>query len=140
MECHDNAAGDAEAAGAIAGMIETYGTPADEGARVYLAFVDSRFTKTSGVYYSISEYALLGVIPGNMAIVRNVNARGAFGDPFVVSNHSFRPIHQARHAALAQVRDELIAIRFAITRQIDELDEQIAAAVTALPPVQQGAT
>lgn len=119
MEC-DTVAGDAEAAGAIAGMIETYGVTAAKEARVFTVYVNTVCT-ADGNPYTIQEYEFLGMIPGDLAALRFVFAGKPHGSIFFHHVRSAGQLYHSRREAIEAVADALQIKREAMNEQIIKL-------------------
>jgi hypothetical protein len=115
--------GDAEAAAAIAGMIETYGTPIPDGSHIYTMFIHDRCDDKTGCQYWISAYECLGRLPGNVAVCRH---SGGLGQVFLRTvDHN---TYNTRNEALAKACEKLTQYRDAIDRQLEAIKAEIVAA------------
>ena len=123
---NDTVAGDAEAAGAIAGMIETYGTKAPDDARVFTVYVNPVCT-ADGNQYTIQEYQFLGLLPGDLAALRFVHGGEPFGDIFFHHTRSAGQLYHSREGACAAVSAALQLKWRALHTQIMRLIEFSAA-------------
>ena len=113
-------AGDAEAAGAIAGMIETYGTKAKTDARVFTIYVNP-YCSSDGNEYTIAEYEALGLLPGGLVAIRHT-ARGVpYGEVFFHHIPSAGRLYHTRREAIDAVAAKLEAKLNAIGAQINKL-------------------
>ena len=124
----DTMAGDAEAAGAIAGMIETYGTKAQTDARVFTIYVNQVCT-ADGNAYTIQEYQFLGLLPGDLAALRFVHGGKPYGDVFFHHERSAGQLYHSREGACAAVSAALQLKWRALHTQIMRLIESSAAVV-----------
>lgn len=116
-------AGDSEAAAAIAGMIETYGTPNPDGSHIYTVFISDRCDERTGVSYWISEYQCLGRLPGNVAVCRE---KSGLGNVFLRTVDHMT--YDTRSAVLAKACEKLTSYRDAIDRQLEKIKAEIGAA------------
>lgn len=119
----DTMAGDSEAAAAILGMVEQYGTKEPEGARAWTTYVFPSSGEQSGVAYSITEYCVLASLPGNIAVLRHTLRDGPYGDPFLHQGGS--KLHRVKESALIEVAERLLDRREALTSQINTLRAEI---------------
>ena len=113
-------AGDAEAAGAIAGMIETYGVKAPTNFRVFTIYVDP-YCKSDGNNYTIAEYEALGLLPGGLAALRHTARGEPYGDVFFHHIPSAGTLYHTRREAIDAVAAKLEAKWNAIGAQINKL-------------------
>jgi len=116
--------GDNEAAAAILGMIETYGKPAEAGARLFYVHVTERVEHGKGINFWISEYECSGHLPGGISVVRDVHGGKVYGELYLKKH--YEDLSPSRAAALVKVCDKLLSVREDITRQIDALKAEIA--------------
>lgn len=130
----DTMAGDAEAAGAISGMIETYGTTAAADARVFTVYVNQVCT-ADGNAYTIQEYQYLGMIPGDLAALRFVFAGKPHGSIFFHHVRSAGQIYHSREGACAAVSEALQLKWKALHTQIMKLLEMAAPVVPQVEDV-----
>jgi hypothetical protein len=124
----DTVAGDAEAAGAIAGMIETYGSPQPSTARVFTIYVNP-ICSADGNQFTIHEYQFLGMLPGDLAALRFVHGGKPFGDIFFHHVRSAGQLYHSREGACAAVSEALQLKWKALHTQIMRLIESSAAVV-----------
>ena len=124
----DTVAGDAEAAGAIAGMIETYGTKGATDARVFTIYVNP-ICSADGNQYTIHEYQFLGLLPGDLAALRFVHGGKPYGSIFFHHTRSAGQLYHSREGACAAVSEALQLKWKALHTQIMKLIESSNAVV-----------
>ena len=124
----DTMAGDAEAAGAIAGMIETYGTTAAADARVFTIYVNP-ICSSDGNQYTISEYQFLGMFFGDLAALRFVHGGKPHGSIHFHHTRSAGQLYHSREEACAAVSEALQAKWRALHAQIMKLLEMASPVV-----------
>jgi hypothetical protein len=122
--------GDDEAAAAIAGMIETYGGTADPSARVYRVYVSSQI-EADGCFFSVTEYQLLGTIPGGILVVRYCPI-GEPSGPVRTINAKDIGVCMTKVEAYVWVAEELLRRREAVTSKIEEV-RAVLRGLTAIP-------
>jgi ABC-type phosphate transport system auxiliary subunit len=120
----ESSVGDNEAAAAILGMIETYGTPAAAGGRLFYVHITDRVEQGRGVNFWLSEYEFHGDLPGGVCVVRDIHGGKVYGELYLKKHYG--DLLPSRAAALVKVCDKLLSIREDITRQIDALKAEIA--------------
>lgn len=116
-----------EAMAAVAGMIETYGTKAADGASVFVPYVSDRLDDWK-YYTSIIEYRLHGRLPGDVAVVQWVWGGKTHGE-VIFQHHASKMLCTSRVAAQVRVAEILLERLEAIRRQYDSLRAEIAEAV-----------
>lgn len=113
--------GDSEAAAAIAGMIETYGTAAANNSYLHTVFVGEHIEVGRGIAWWVTKQECLGKLPGNVAVLRKNESQQVFFH--AMGQHSF----ECEADALSAVRNVMDGMRSSLTRQIGEIDAKIAA-------------
>jgi hypothetical protein len=131
----DTMAGDAEAAGAIAGMIETYGVTVPTDARVYTTYVNP-VCSADGSQYSIHEYQCLGLLPGNFFALRHVHGGKPHGSIVFHHTRSAGPLYHSRREAIDAVAAELDAKWQALGAQINTLRDLSGSLNAVVPQVE----
>jgi len=131
----DTMAGDAEAAGAIAGMIETYGTTAATDARVYTIYVSPQCS-ADGNQYTIHDYQFLGLLPGDLAALRFFHGGKAHGSIFFHHVRSAGPLYYSRREAIDSVAAALEAKWNALGAQINKLRDLSGSLNAVVPQVE----
>ncbi len=122
-------AGDDEAAAAILGMIETYGTAVEAGTRLFWVHVTDTIEHSKGVNYWLSEYDCVGHLPGSISVVRDVWRGKPQGDLYLKKHYGDLLIGRA--AALVKICEKLLSIREDVTRQIDAIKAEVASLTAA---------
>jgi hypothetical protein len=131
----DTMAGDAEAAGAIAGMIETYGVAVPTDARVFTIYV-SPTCGNDGSQYSIHEYQCLGLLPGDLAALKHVHDGKPIGGTFFHHTRSAGPLYHSRREAIDAVAAALDAKWQALGAQINTLRDLSGRLASVVPQVE----
>ena len=131
----DTMAGDAEAAGAIAGMIETYGVAAATDARVFTTYVSPN-CGNDGNQYTIHEYQCLGLLPGDLAALRFVHGGKSHGSIFFHHTRSAGPLYNSRREAIDAVAAALDCKRQALDEQINKLRDLSGSLNAVVPQVE----
>lgn len=117
MSSEDVMAGDAEAAGAVAGMVEAFGAPAASGDRRYECWVANDWRaheKRGGFRYYEFAFDVVSKIDGHV-VLRSPN-----GGSISVRKDS-DPLHSSRAAAIVDAINTLVGRRELLTEQIDAL-------------------
>jgi hypothetical protein len=128
-------AGDAEAAGAIAGMIETYGVAVPTDARVFTIYV-SPTCGNDGSQYTIHEYQCLGLLPGDLAALRFVHGGKPHGSIFFHHTRSAGPLYNSRREAIDAVAAALDCKWQALGAQINTLRDLSGRLSAVVPHVE----
>jgi len=128
-------AGDAEAAGAIAGMIETYGVAVPTDARVFTIYVNP-VCSAEGSQYTIHEYQCLGLLPGNLAALRFVHGGKPHGSIFFHHTRSAGSLYHSRREAVDAVAAALDAKWQALGAQINTLRDLSGRLASVVPQVE----
>jgi hypothetical protein len=131
----DTMAGDAEAAGAIAGMIETYGVAVPTDTRVFTTYV-SPTCGNDGSQYTIHEYQCLGLLPGDLAALRFVYGGKPHGSIFFHHTRSAGPLYHSRGEAVDAVAAALDAKWQALGAQINKLRDLSGSLNAVVPQVE----
>lgn len=124
----DKMAGDDEAAAAILGMVEQYGTKEPENTRVFSSYC---YDSQGEVQWGVTEYVMLASMPGNIAVLQMVFSLSygkELGKPFLDTNGG--RLHRTRAAALVDVVEKMLARRERLTSQIDSIKAEIAQLTT----------
>lgn len=118
--------GDTEAAAAMIGMVEQYGTKADEGASLWASYVYSDAANIRhGQPYYVHRYKLIGTMPGGLVVVQLALESGdVCGEPKIDRAARF---YATREAAMVAVAERLLDQRETITQHVAAVKAQIQA-------------